>query len=284
MCYTSEVDKSFEGLLFSIIVHVILVVILWNAKSPSPPVRDLTEVTFVERTPTDKKSKAFVTETHPKDLAQSLKDDADFLSQFTKRVKRQMRAIHFGPTVNSMPKASAKADQQKVAGMQQQEPGDTLGTPGNAGSQAMVTVAIGPSTIAEHIPGIEQGAFTALNTNQFTYYAFFNRMHEQVRNRWIGLVRNYVHSRAPQELEVLAKHDRTTVVEIILGPGGQFIKGILHTSSGDSGLDGLHGQAFRVAAPFPNPPQGMFEPDGFIHLKYTFFVRFRPPSFGPASN
>jgi hypothetical protein len=33
-----------------------------------------------------------------------------------------------------------------------------------------------------------------------------------------------------------------------------------------------------------NPPKGMIEADGNIHLRYGFHIRFRPPGFGPAMN
>jgi hypothetical protein len=277
------VDKSFEGLLLSIFLHIALILLLWNAKFPESTPHRPTEVTFIER-PTNKKAKLFVTETHPKEIAETTKDEADYLSQFTKRVKKQMRAINFGPTVNSMPNPVPKPQPQKAAGLREQQPGEGLGPPGGNGAQEMKVVAIGPSSLSEYIPGVEQGAFTALNTNQFTYYTFFQRMSEQVRNRWIPLVRNFVASRTPQQLDLLSKWDRVTVVEIILGPGGQYVKSIMHSSSGDQSLDELHAQAFAAAAPFPNPPRGIFEPDGFIHLQYQFILQFHPPSFSPASN
>ncbi len=277
-------DKSFEGLLLSVFLHIALILMIWNLKFPAPDVHHVTEVTFIEKPLTPKKSRQFVTETHPKDISETTKDEADYLSQFTKRVKRQMRAMNLGTTVNTMPTPAKQAQPQKAAGIREHDPGEGLGPPGGGGTQEMRTVAIGPSSIAEYIPGVEQGAFTALNTNQFTYYTFFQRMHEQVRNRWVSMVRNYVNSRTPQQLEVLSKWDRTTVVEIILGPGGQYLRSVMHSSSGDQGLDEIHSQAFAVASPFPNPPHGLFEPDGLIHLQYSFFLQFRPPSFGPAAN
>ncbi|MNS84638.1 hypothetical protein D3C72_1184710 [compost metagenome] len=37
-------------------------------------------------------------------------------------------------------------------------------------------------------------------------------------------------------------------------------------------------RAFQEAAVFPNPPQEMIQEDGFIHLKFSFTVNFRPPT------
>ncbi len=242
-----------------------------------------TEITIVEKS--DKRAQTFVTETEKKepDLRAKLNDQADFLSAFTKRVKKQIVARDSGRTINQKAQKPLKGDAQGIAGMQARGEGDGFLRPGSGG-QAMRQVAIGASSISEHIPGVEVGDFTALNTDQFTYYSFFARINEQVRNRWIALIRQYVDNLAQRDLEVLSRMDRQTVVEIILTPGGEFSTSVLHNSSGDRHLDQTTVEAFRAAAPFLNPPQGMIESDGLIHLRYGFHIRFRPPSFGPAMN
>jgi TonB family protein len=284
------VDKSFEGLLLSIFIHILLLVILWNAKLPHLDFdHDKTEVTFVEKKPNARvKSKAFVTETEKRETPETLDQEADFLSQFTKRVKKQLRAQLNGPTVNAQPKPQPAQQQERpqpnrVAGLRPSPPDEGVGVPGGATNQAIHTVAIGQSSIAEYIPGVEEGAFTALNTDQFTYYAFFARMNEQVRNRWVANVRDYMAHLTARDQDFLSKQERHTLVEIVLSPEGNFSTSILQQTSGDHALDQTAVEAFHAAAPFPNPPRGMIEPDGFIHLRYGFVVTFRPPSFSPAS-
>jgi TonB family protein len=259
--------------------------ILLHTKAPNLlPQNDTTEVTIIENDHSNKKVQAFVTETEKNepDLRTKLNDQAEFLSQFTKRVKKQMIARNSGKTVNQKPQIPNKGDPEGIAGTQARGTGEGFLRPG--GGQAMRQVAIGPSSIAEYIPGVEQGDFTSLNTDQFTYYSFFARLNEQVRNRWVMLVREYTDRLTQRDLENLARMERQTVVEIILGPGGDFSTSVLHNSSGDVNLDQTTVEAFRKAAPFLNPPKGMIEADGYIHLKYGFHVRFRPPSFGPAVN
>lgn len=284
-------DKSFEGLLFSVVVHVLVLWLLLFAKLPKPTVsQDATQITLIEK-PSQEKHKGFVTETDKKEPdLKDLKDSADFLSQFTKRVKKQMKARNNGPTVNAQPKQALNLNptRQHVAGQKstdREKSDDGVGMPREqGGSQAMRTVAIGQSSLAEYIPGIDEGAFTALNTDQFTYYTFFARMNEQVRNRWVSLMRNYINSLSAQDLEKLSRRERQTLIEIVLGPDGQFRNALLHTSCGEQQLDRIPAQAFQAAAPFPNPPHGMIEEDGLIHLKYAFVLQFRPPSFGPVTN
>jgi outer membrane biosynthesis protein TonB len=124
---------------------------------------------------------------------------------------------------------------------------------------------------------VEEGDFTALNTDQFTYYSFFSRINEQVRNRWVAGIREYMSRLSQRDLEELAKMDRETVIEIILSRTGEFSTSVVSHTSGDRVLDQTTVGAFRSAAPFINPPQGMVGDDGLIHLHYAFTLRFRPP-------
>jgi TonB family protein len=68
----------------------------------------------------------------------------------------------------------------------------------------------------------------------------------------------------------------------MLSPDGQFSSFVIQNSCGDRGLDDVAVQAFRQAAPFPNPPRGMIGSDGLIHIYAGLTVFFKPPSFGPA--
>lgn len=287
-------DKAFEGLLFSLALHAIIWWLYLHAPQPPPhAISAPTEVTFIDapaKTKDKTKSKLFVeeTETKPEDI-KTLADAADFLSQFTKRVKKQVRARQNGPTRNSTPqviqtesKGKNEGQRSGVAGMADEPPqrdrtkGD-IGLPPRGGNQGMRQVAIGPSSIAEFIPGVEEGDFTALNTDQFTYYSFFARINEQVRNRWVAGIRNYMSRLTQFDLDALGKMNRDTVVEIILTKTGEFSSSVISHSSGVRVLDQTTVEAFRDAAPFLNPPQGMITSDGMIHLHYGFTLRFRPP-------
>ncbi|MGE0529011.1 MAG: TonB family protein [Bdellovibrionales bacterium] len=286
-------DRSFQGLLISLAIHALLVWLIVHSKTPPLLSQfDAAEITLVEREMRpEERRKIFVTETEKEDEKKTpeerLKEEADHLSLLTKRVKKQMRARESGPTRNTSlrhlsPRLDTKPPEehpQGVAGMAQsrRERGVGLPTPGSA----LREVVIGPSTISEHIPGVEEGAFTALNTDQFTYYAFFHRINEQIRNRWVNQVRGYMERLSHADLEALSRLDRQTVVEVVLGADGRYFTSYVHTSSGDEALDQAAIRAFRTAAPFLNPPRGLVEDDGLIHLHYGFMVRFRPPTFGP---
>jgi len=261
-------------------VHGLLLWLLVTIKSPPVVLGDRpTEVTFIEKD--RKKSRRFVTETEKEELQEKVKDIADTLSALTKRVKKEMVARENGPTKNSLNLNPTRFDMPRVGGQQKpkgEEPG--LVKPSDTNP---LRGGLSGSTISEHIPGIDEGYFTALNTDQFTYYAFFSRVNEQVRNRWVSMIRNYMNSLTQEQLQQLARSDRQSVVEIVLSKSGEFIKALLHSSSTVKPLDLAATESFRMAAPFLNPPQGLVEADGFIHLRYGFMVRFKP-HFGPGGN
>lgn len=274
-------------------MHIILVLLLLHAKLPPPP-PETTEVTFIENDRAAKKHQQVVTETDKnKDVFEKLKDQADLLSQYTKRVKKQMRAREVGKTRNAdeaqIPALNAQQREQKAgraapshaAGMNPQpKQQDGIGLPAlGANNAPQIRQAIGAST-SEYIPGVQEGAFTALNTDQFTYYAFFERLKDQVGNRWTPMVRNYVSQRTPKDLEVLSRRNRTTQVEIVLNPQGDIVNAFVARSSGDKSLDEMGVEAFKMAAPFINPPKGMIEVDGFIHIYFAWILLFQPPGFG----
>jgi hypothetical protein len=163
-----------------------------------------------------------------------------------------------------------------MAGLQPKP--QTMGSGGPAGAQEGFgkNLVIGSSSIAQYLPGVREGAFTALNTDQFTYYTFFQRMNEQVRYRWVALVRSFLSSLSEPDLTRMSKSDKTFQIEIVLDQDGKYMKGFIHHSSGEHPIDMTAIDAFQAAAPFPNPPKGLVEDDGFIHLHYNFLLMLQP--------
>lgn len=214
---------------------------------------------------------------------EDLKKEADFLSAFTRRVKKRLASRNIGEDRNAMAAQKPKGDPEGISGDQQRgDKGQGFLAPG--GGQSLRTVAIGQSSLSQVIPGVEEGAFTALNTDQLEFYAFYQRANEQIRNRWVGLIRDYLGGLAARDMEILARQNRTTQIEVVLNPSGEYVRSVVHRPSGDKGLDQSAAESFRRAAPFPNPPSEMVKSDGYIHLYYAFTLYLRPPSFGPAVN
>jgi len=278
------VDRSFQGLVLSLCFHAVLVWILLHGKFDLPVSQnDTTEVVIIERDNSQKPRKILIDPDNKKpDPVRDLKEEADFLSQFTQRVKKRLAVRELGPSQNAQPQARPKGDPEGIAGTERRGQGDGFLAPG--GGQALRTMAMGRSSLSQLVPGVEEGSFTALNTDQLEFYAFYARSNEQIRNRWVTLIREHLDQVSARDMEVLARRNRSTQVEILLTPSGEFARSIVHSSSGDKGLDQAAVESFRIAAPFPNPPREMVKADGYIHLHYVFTLYLRPPNFGPAIN
>ena len=66
--------------------------------------------------------------------------------------------------------------------------------------------------------------------------------------------------------------DKITRVIIILDDRGTLIRVQVVGRSGVTDLDDAAVEAFRAAAPFPNPPKGIVEADGTIKIRWDFVL------------
>lgn len=284
-------DKSFEGLILSLIIHVaIVLLVLFLPDRPPEGRRGQTEITILDTAPVPKLRPTQDAEVDKKQL-DDLRKKAEFLAQQVKRVKEQTRARNLGRTQNSplaLPTpqdtafsgvgrkqnlTSGKNVRSSLAGLQPKP--RQVGEVGQEGLGRKLV--LGSSSIGEMIPGIREGSFTALNTDQFTYYTFFSRINEAVRYPWVTYVRNFTENLPASELAKLAQFaERTTHVEIVLDANGKYLKSFIHRSSGSHELDMTGVSAFQNSREFPNPPKGLVEEDNLIHLHYLFTVSFRP--------
>lgn len=283
-------DQSFRALVLSLIVHAIFAWSFFRLPSQSETnfLDQPIEIQVVE--PGQKKPKFIVTETEKKDISplDKLKEEADLLSALTKRVKEQTIAKRIGKTKNRPGKLPVESDERRAQGAQGVGADQNMGRelnlpgagPGSRGGEGASPfgrqVVVGESTAGEIIPGIKLGAFTALNTDRFTYYTFFARINDQLRPRWTNNLRNLTGALPREELVELASRDRTTEFDIQLDREGNFLRAVILRSSGHKGLDSTFSNAVEDAAPFLNAPAGLVDEDGLIHLHYIVTVQAHP--------
>jgi len=144
-------------------------------------------------------------------------------------------------------------------------PGGTTEQPGGGGGPAktpnlrpteeLLERAVGGGSV-DHLDDAETGDFTALNSRQWKYATFFNRMKRQVAQNWHPDV-VYLH-RDPSG-NIYGTRDRLTVLQVSLKPNGAVAKIFVEKQSGVDFLDDEAVRAFREAQPFPNPPAGLVD-------------------------
>lgn len=139
----------------------------------------------------------------------------------------------------------------------------------------------GESTFAFGAPNIKVGKMTALNTDRFVYYGFYQRAGERIYPQWENFVRAAIYTYQNTH-RVFGSKEFKSRYEILLQPDGTYEKAILRESSGLNSVDLALAQAFRKAAKIPHPPQEMVQEDGFIHMVYETVVEVGPNQLADA--
>lgn len=109
------------------------------------------------------------------------------------------------------------------------------------------------------------GDQVALNTREYLYAGYLQRIRRLVNFYWVQCVDNL-----PANVR-FAKTTYTTDVAAILDAQGALDTIEVTDPSGSSELDACVVQAFHVAGPFPNPPEGLIEKDNRVYLPAMSF-------------
>jgi len=131
----------------------------------------------------------------------------------------------------------------------------------------------------DSIHGVPIGQATFLNSREFMYASFFNRVKRMVSQFWHPSVRDEL-DRRDSVGRLPAGDELVTVVFVSLEPSGDLETVQLVRSSGVASLDDLALRAFHQAAPFPNPPRALAEADGRIRFQFGFTISQR---YGPTT-
>ena len=287
-----------RALVLSLIIHSLLVLLLdKGAPYFEPKPIEVTTIDLVEKKadePKSAKSKSKTPENRqvvrealaPKqELNEDDTDLARFLSADKQRVRKEMQAAASGRTANredgtkknsdSKERKSAPQDPRK-ASPKNYDP-DGIDIAKNLKEYAQ-SIESAPSTVGDALPqDVSIGSFTALNTDRYVFYSFFSRIEDLVRFRWESRVRAAIDSfDRTYLLSVVGQRNWITSVDIWLTKDGRYHSAHILKESGIARFDQAALLAFKEAGMFPNPPQEMVEDDGFIHLKYSFNVSFKP--------
>lgn len=141
----------------------------------------------------------------------------------------------------------------------------------NAEKQSVKSQGLASQTL-DYIKDIDPGLETLLSTREFIYYTFYNRIRNQLNQHWGPMVRERLTKLFSEGRNIASTDDKVTKILVTLDNKGTLIKVQVIGDSGVRDLDEAAVDAFKKAAPFPNPPRGIVDPDGTIKIRWDFIL------------
>lgn len=125
----------------------------------------------------------------------------------------------------------------------------------------------------DYIHGIAESDRSALNTKEFVFYSYFQRIRLRLDKAWVPILKERLtaYYRSGRQLASDVEHE--TRVLVVLNEEGQIIQVQLLSESGVNDLDDSAVDAFNKAGPFPNPPKGIIDGNRQVRIPWDFILK-----------
>lgn len=121
----------------------------------------------------------------------------------------------------------------------------------------------------DFLKDVDQSDETALNTHKYLYASYFNKIKQAVSRHWTPA---YVLMINDPKGHMYGRKNRYTKIIALINANGSLASIKLETSSGMDFLDREAINAFKMAAPFHNPPESLLSEDGTLEIRFGFMV------------
>ena len=263
--------RSEKTFALSLALHLLMLLSVSFRLAKPKPIDPKIEIALLE---TPKKKKApppptnrglkMVSQDHSVALEKELRA-AKYFSERNQKVEKETKAINHGQFKNS--KGVVK-EKQTVA------ESDIVVKKASENPQPLGAVDDeDESATDEHIVA-DQGLVTLVNSKAFKYYTYCKRIKDKIQLLWEPQIKAKVVKQLREQRQPASKRsqDKTTKAIIILDAQGTLEAVQIIGKSGLEDMDATAVEAFRAAAPFPNPPLGIIDPDGKIRIRWDFVL------------
>jgi len=160
------------------------------------------------------------------------------------------------------------------------QPGEATGgeatSRGSGGQLGFANLTPSPGLL-DHITGaapndrldVDEGEGTFLNTKEWKYSGYFNRVKQSVGMQWNP---NLVLRTRDPTGNIYGSRDRYTLLQVTLDERGGLKDVSVERSCGVDFLDLEAVHSFERAQPFPNPPPGLVQADATVRFDFGFFI------------
>jgi len=245
-------------ILLSLLLHIAFFRVNLPTFAPPPKAPMIVERITL---PPEQEKKQVVSQPAPSQDVTPPKD-SQYLSKENQTVKEETKAIQVAKPKNSTPSTPKK----KTLTMAD------LGLKPIPQPSRKPSHYRPPSSTDDYLPNIKEGPETALNTREFKFYSYFERIKDRLRMYWEPELTQRVQRIYAQGKDI-GDQDLITKLTIVLNKKGELSKIKIIRNSGVEDVDSAAVKAFELAAPFPNPPSGMVDQDGNVYLTWSFIVQ-----------
>ena len=123
------------------------------------------------------------------------------------------------------------------------------------------------------VKGMKESDHTALNTKEYVFYSYFQRIRSRLDHAWVPILREKLTRMYRTGRSLASDMDHTTKVVVVLDDRGEIVKVSVIDQSGTADLDDAAVRAFNLAGPFPNPPKGIIDASGKIEIPWEFILK-----------
>jgi protein TonB len=268
---------------------------------------DAAELLRKTQKPQDDKLKGQIVEQSDQRLNDEAPEESRFLSRFNQKVVQETQAAQKGKFKNTASrdgtagteKPAKKSPSHNEAQVAESKPDKTKssqknvltsndGIPVRSGKPSLKdltpsfkpmaraleneTAGGGASATDDHLKNVPTGMQTLLSTREFVYYTYYNRIKDKLRQYWEPKIKEKMEKILRQGRTIASTSDKITRIVILLDDKGTLVRVQVLNPSGVTDLDDAAIEAFKAAAPFPNPPKGIVETDGMIRIRWDFIL------------
>lgn len=144
-------------------------------------------------------------------------------------------------------------------------PNETAATEGEERKQKSTGEEGGDQFVGDK--NLPVGNENLLNTQESVFYSFYARIYEAIGPLWQSHIREVPYQRRVNPGEY------STVVDVVLDRSGNLVDVKQLQSSGIPEFDRAVQTSWRRLERFPNPPHGLLNAEGMVHIGWTFTVQ-----------
>lgn len=288
---TREKKQSRFSIIISLLLHLgLLIFVLMQDPSQKEAIEQPLEVQWVEiqKTPEPLNKRAQIVQQDEKAINDKTPEKDYKLSKNNQDVKQETRAKKNGVFQN---KRNTKAGQQQVSAQQKvQSPlknqkilkalnqfkpklfDDNFSEEKLAPKPRAALSGAEVSQNDDYLKDVVMGAETLLKTREFVYYSYYNRIKRKLRQHWEPRIKEKIVKILRKGRRIASVNDKITRLVITLDQGGELVRIQVRNASGYNDLDDAAIEAFRAAAPFPNPPSGIVNGTGQVEINWDFVL------------